>query len=72
VSTGAKTRAQALRAVAEDPDLNSAEFNRAFVLMQYLGYLRRNPNDKRALVSAPRSVASTIFAKPGYCLLIAL
>jgi len=39
------TRAQMLRAVAEDPDLKSAEFNRAFVLMQYFGYLRRNPND---------------------------
>jgi hypothetical protein len=39
------TRAQILRAVAEDPDLNSAEFNRAFVLMQFFGYLRRNPND---------------------------
>jgi hypothetical protein len=40
-----KTRAQVLRAVAEDPDLNAAEINRAFVLMQYFGYLRRNPND---------------------------
>ncbi len=45
LSTNAKTRAQVLRAVAEDPDLNSAEFNRDFVLMQYFGYLRRNPND---------------------------
>jgi CSLREA domain-containing protein len=45
LSTNAKTRAQVLRAVAEDPDLNSAEFNRAFVLMQFFGYLRRNPND---------------------------
>lgn len=45
LSSGAKTRAQVLRAVAEDPDLNNAEFNRAFVLMQYFGYLRRNPND---------------------------
>src|SRR5262249_44492531 len=45
LSTNAKTRAQALRAVAEDMDLNAAEFNRAFVLMQYFGYLRRNPND---------------------------
>ena len=45
LSTNAKTRAQVLRAIAEDPDLNTAEFNRAFVLMQYLGYLRRNPND---------------------------
>ena len=45
LSTGARTRAQVLRAVAEDTDLNSSEFNRAFVLMQYFGYLRRNPND---------------------------
>ena len=45
LNTGAKTRAQVLRAVAEDPDLSSAEFNRAFVLIQYFGYLRRNPND---------------------------
>jgi hypothetical protein len=45
LSTNARTRAQVLRAVAEDPDLSLAEFNRAFVLMQYFGYLRRNPND---------------------------
>ena len=38
-------RAQVLRAVAEDADLKNAEFNKAFVLMQYFGYLRRNPND---------------------------
>ena len=39
------TRAQMLRAVAEDPDLVTAEFNPAFVLMQFFGYMRRNPND---------------------------
>jgi hypothetical protein len=38
-------RAQVLRAVAEDEDLKTRDFNRAFVLMQYFGYLRRNPND---------------------------
>jgi Tol biopolymer transport system component len=38
-------RAQVLRAVAEDEDLKILEKNRAFVLMQYFGYLRRNPND---------------------------
>ena len=38
-------RAAVLRAVAEDPDLKTAEFNKAFVLMQYFGYLRRSPND---------------------------
>ncbi len=42
---GQKTRAQVLRAVAEDQDLVNAEFNRAFVLMQYFGYLRRDPNN---------------------------
>jgi hypothetical protein len=45
LTNGVKTRAQVLREVAEDPDLNNAEFNRAFVLMQFIGYLRRNPND---------------------------
>jgi hypothetical protein len=45
LTNGAKTRAQVLRAVAEDTDLLNAESNRAFVLMQYFGYLRRNPND---------------------------
>jgi Calx-beta domain len=43
--TSAKTRGQVLRAIAEHPNLAAAEFNRAFVLMQYFGYLRRNPND---------------------------
>jgi len=38
-------RAQVLRAVAEHVDLRNAEFNKAFVLMQYFGYLRRNPNN---------------------------
>jgi hypothetical protein len=41
---GAKSRAQALRAVAENADLAMAEFNKAFVLMQYFGYLRRDPD----------------------------
>ncbi|HEV7683638.1 MAG TPA: Ig-like domain repeat protein, partial [Pyrinomonadaceae bacterium] len=38
-------RASVLRSVAEDADLKNAEKNKAFVLMQYFGYLRRNPND---------------------------
>ncbi len=45
LSTGARTRAQVVRTIAEDSDLVTAEKNRAFVLMQYFGYLRRNPND---------------------------
>jgi hypothetical protein len=38
-------RARAMRRVAENSTLAQQEFNRAFVLMQYFGYLRRNPND---------------------------
>ncbi len=38
-------RARALRLVAENGTLGAQEKNRAFVLMQYFGYLRRNPND---------------------------
>jgi hypothetical protein len=38
-------RSQALRDVAENATLDQQEFNRAFVLMQYFGYLRRNPYD---------------------------
>jgi len=38
-------RARALRRVAEHPTMVRQEFPRAFVLMQYFGYLRRNPND---------------------------
>jgi Domain of unknown function (DUF4214) len=37
-------RARALRLVAEDPMLAQQEFNKAFVLMQYFGYLQRDPD----------------------------
>ena len=38
-------RASVARKVAEDEDLRKRELNRAFVLMQYFGYLRRNSDD---------------------------
>ena len=38
-------RARAVRRVAENVALVEQEKNKAFVLMQYFGYLRRNPND---------------------------
>ncbi len=44
LSTSVKTRAQVIRAVVEDQDFVNAEFSRAFVLAEYFGYLRRNPN----------------------------
>jgi len=44
-TTSVPARAQVLRQIAEDSDLSDAERNRAFVLMQYFEYLRRNPDD---------------------------
>ncbi|MEP6742559.1 MAG: NF038122 family metalloprotease [bacterium] len=38
-------RSQILRSVAENSMFSSRQSNKAFVLMQYFGYLRRNPND---------------------------
>jgi hypothetical protein len=44
LSNGVQSRDQVLRAIAENSNLATAEFNRAFVLTQYFGYLRRDPN----------------------------
>lgn len=44
LASGQMTRAQVLRAVAEDQTLRDSEFTKAFVLMQYFGYLMRNPD----------------------------
>ncbi len=38
-------RASVLQKIAEDADLAAAETNKAFVLMQFFGYLKRNPNE---------------------------
>ena len=45
LALGIKTRGEVLRSVAENADFAEREFNKAFVLMQYFGYLLRNPND---------------------------
>lgn len=39
-----KTRAQVLRDIIEIQDFKQREYNPAFVLMQYFGYLKRNPD----------------------------
>jgi hypothetical protein len=44
-SSDTTARAKAVRQVAEDQTLYDDEFSRAFVLIQYMGYLRRNPNE---------------------------
>ena len=40
-----EARARVLRFFAEDATLHQREFKKAFVLMQYFGYLQRNPDD---------------------------
>jgi hypothetical protein len=44
LNNGTETRATVLRKVVENPAFKQAEFNRAFVLMEYFGYLRRSPD----------------------------
>ena len=44
-TTDVAARGRAMRDVAENSILDQQEKNKAFVLMQYFGYLRRNPND---------------------------
>ncbi|MFL6254087.1 MAG: cytochrome c peroxidase [Pyrinomonadaceae bacterium] len=44
-SGGTTGRAAALRKVAESGSLTRAEFNPSFVLMEYFGYLRRDPDE---------------------------
>ena len=44
LAVGTETRATVLRKIAENSVLKRNEQHRAFVLMQYFGYLRRNAN----------------------------
>ena len=44
LTAGTKGRGDVLRAIAEGQVVTEREFNSAFVLMQYFGYLRRNPD----------------------------
>jgi Tol biopolymer transport system component len=41
---GRLTRAAVLRAIVEHPNVENAEYNGAFVTMQYFGYLKRDPD----------------------------
>jgi aldose sugar dehydrogenase len=45
LNSNAKTRSQVLLDVANNTAFAQQEFNPAFVLMEYFGYLRRNPDD---------------------------
>ncbi|PYS92774.1 MAG: hypothetical protein DMF64_07920 [Acidobacteria bacterium] len=43
LNAGTLTRAQVVRAIADSDQVFQLEFNQAFVYMQYVGYLRRDP-----------------------------
>ncbi len=43
---GTLTRAQVVRAIADSDEVSQTEFNPSFVYMQYVGYLRRDPEPK--------------------------
>jgi hypothetical protein len=45
LAAGRQTRAAVLRTLVDDPSFGNREFNSAFVLMQYFGYLQRNPGE---------------------------
>jgi hypothetical protein len=45
LNTGASTRANVLRQIAENERFVSAKHNGTFVMMQYFGYLRRDPDE---------------------------
>ena len=45
LQTGAATRADALAKLVDNADFSRLERNRAFVLMQYFGYMRRDPDE---------------------------
>ncbi|HUS11297.1 MAG TPA: Calx-beta domain-containing protein [Pyrinomonadaceae bacterium] len=42
---GTAGRVEALRSITDSASLRNAEINSSFVLMEYFGYLRRNPTD---------------------------
>ena len=44
LQNGETTRAQVLRSISESPEVREKFYNQAFVVMQYFGYLRRDPD----------------------------
>jgi uncharacterized repeat protein (TIGR01451 family) len=44
LGNGTRTRATVLRDISESPEVDNKYYNEAFVVMQYFGYLRRDPD----------------------------
>ncbi|HJR09125.1 MAG TPA: S8 family serine peptidase [Pyrinomonadaceae bacterium] len=45
LNSGTLSRAQIVRAIADSDEVFAREYNRAYVAMQYIGYLRRDPDE---------------------------
>jgi len=45
LQTGPRRGTLCCEKIAEDNDFKTSQSNRAFVLMEYFGYLRRNPTE---------------------------
>lgn len=48
LNVGSKTRGQVLRRIVESAEVDNKEYNRAFVTMEYFGYLYRDPDGYNA------------------------
>jgi hypothetical protein len=63
-----EARARVLRLIVENPQITLAEYDKAFVLMQYFGYLQRDPDAGgyefwlRLLTQNPRNYRSMVCA----------
>ena len=44
LNAGTMTRAQVFRTIADSPEVFNNYYNESFVVMQYFGYLRRDPD----------------------------
>src|SRR5499433_2217270 len=44
LNSGTLTRAKALRQIVDSPEVSTKYFNEAYVVMEYFGYLRRDPD----------------------------
>ncbi|MGI8919433.1 MAG: hypothetical protein ACR2H6_12615 [Pyrinomonadaceae bacterium] len=44
LTNGSRARTQVLREIAESTEVYNKYYNQAFVVMQYFGYLRRQPD----------------------------
>lgn len=73
LTAGRITRAQALRAIAESPEVNNKYYAQAYVVMGYFGYYRRDPDsastsmiNRLTATGDYRAVTNTFLNSPLY------